>query len=397
MKILWLHNAARANHTGGEDTVANMEESLLHSRGETIVKYDRRNDEFNDYNVFQKAAMLWNTSWSNRSYAEVTKLIQQRRPDVAHVHNYFPLVSPAAMWACRDQGVPVVLTLHNYRMLCCNGIFHRNGMHCHECVEHGPWRGVRYGCVNDSKAQTAAAALMIQRHQRRRTWHEAVTLYIGLTEFGIQPFLEMGIPRDRIEIKPHFIDPDPLPGQDSGYALYVGRLIENKGVRQLVDVWPRLKNLPLKIIGEGPLGDELRRQAATDGSNIEFLGLQPANRVLEQLHGARLLLVPSLHREGFPRVVTEGLACGVPIVASDVEPLPSIVADGDTGQIFAARDLDDLHARITKINDDSVLRERMRAAARNEYESKYNAESNYQRLLQIYDQAIATNKSRAGQ
>jgi glycosyltransferase involved in cell wall biosynthesis len=393
MKILWLHNAARANHTGGEDTVANMEEALLRSRGEEIIKYDRRNDEFTNYNLFQKASLFWNTSWSKRSYNDVTKLIRTRRPEIAHVHNYFPLLSPAVIWACHDQGVPVVLTLHNYRMLCCNGIFHRNGDHCHECVEHGPWRGVRYGCVNNSKAQTAAAARMIQTHQRLKTWQDAVTIYIGLTEYGIKPFLEMGIPRDKIEIKPHFIDPDPGVGRDLGYALFVGRLIENKGVRQLVDVWSTIDNLPLKIVGEGPLGAELREQAAAMGANIQFLGLQPSDEVLQQLHGARVLLVPSLHREGFPRVVTEGLACGVPIIASNVEPLPSIVQDGDTGLIFAARNLADLQAKIEQMNDDVEARQRMRHAARVDYENNYNADSNYQRLVDIYRQAIAQDLS----
>jgi glycosyltransferase involved in cell wall biosynthesis len=389
MKILWLHNAARAGHTGGEDTVARMEEALLRSRGEEIIKYDRRNDEYNDYSLWEKASLFWNTSWSKRSYDDISKLIHEHRPEVAHVHNYFPLLSPAAFWACHDNDVPVVLTLHNYRMQCCNGIFHRNGKHCHECIEHGAWRGVRYGCVNDSKAQTAAAALMIQTHHRKQTWHKAVTRYIGLTEYGIRPFLEMGISRDKIDIKPHFIDPDPGIGTDRGYAMYVGRLIENKGIRQLIDVWPKIDDLPLKVIGEGPIGDDLREQAKATNANVEFLGLQPTAEVLNQLHGARMLLVPSLHHEGFPRVVTEGLACGVPIVCSDVEPLPGIVQHGETGMVFEARNLSDLHAKIEQINDNSEQRAKMRIAARADYESHYNAASNYDRLIEIYRHAMA--------
>ena len=317
-----------------------------------LIKYDRRNDEFADYSALQKAAMFWHTSWSRRSYQDIVDLIRTHRPDVAHVHNYFPLLSPAAFWACHDERTPVVLTLHNYRMLCCNGIFHRDGQHCHECVEHGPWRGVRHACVNDSRAQSAAAAHDDSHAPARNApGSEAVTLYIGLTEIGIEPFLKMGIPRERLAIKPHFIDPDPGTGTDQGYALYVGRLIENKGVRQLVEVWPRLGSLPLRIVGEGPLGGELRQLAATNGANIEFLGLQPPEQVLRQLQGARFLLVPSLHREGFPRVVTEALACGVPIVASNVEPLPTLIQHGQTGLIFEARNLDDLAAKLQEIQE----------------------------------------------
>lgn len=386
-----LHNQYQM--LGGEDTVALMEQALLERKGHTVVHYRRHNDEITDYNLLQKISLLWRTTWSSRSYADVCQIIKEERPDVAHVHNFFPLISPAGLSACHDMGVPLVYTLHNYRFLCANAILYRAGHVCEECIQTGPWRAFRYGCYRNSRLHTIPVSLMNAFHQRRGTWVEAVAVYIALTEFSKKLFVRAGIPEERIVIKPHFIDPDPGVGDDGGYALYVGRLFENKGIKTLVSAWRKLNGIPLKVIGEGYLRKELQETALHEGLDVEFLGIRPLSDVLHYLKGARFLVVPSLHHEGFPRVLVEALSFGVPVIATNVDPLPELVAHGRTGLIFEAGSSESLSAQVEWALTHEDTWRLMRKSARSEFETRYSAESNYCRLMEIYHMARATKDS----
>jgi glycosyltransferase involved in cell wall biosynthesis len=257
MNILIIHNFY--TQPGGEDVVFAAEKALLHERGHEIVEFVRRNDEINGIHYLGASVSV---VWSRDSQRALRRLIETVRPDVAHFHNTFLRISPAAYYACKDTGIPVIQTLHNYRLLCPSAIFFRDGHACENCLgKFIPWPGVLHRCYRDSRAATGAVAAMLVVHRLLRTWERTVDVFIALTEFARQKFIEGGLPADRVVVKPNFVHPDPGPGaHDGGYALFAGRLSPEKGVRTLLAAWERLgAGIPLKIAGDGPLAREVAR------------------------------------------------------------------------------------------------------------------------------------------
>ncbi|MDB4306204.1 glycosyltransferase family 1 protein, partial [bacterium] len=234
MRILLIHN--RYQQRGGEDIVFETERALLERAGHDVVVYERHNDEINGYPVWRRADLLRRTIWATDSARSICEILVQNRPQVAHFYNSFPLISPAAYYACASEGVPVVQTLPNYRLICPSAQLRRNGQICELCVGKSvAWEGVRYGCYRDSRAQSAAVAGMLLFHRLAGTWKKCVHTYIALTEFSRQKFIDGGLPAEKIAVKPNFLHPDPGPRtRDSGYALFVGRLTTEKGVATLL-------------------------------------------------------------------------------------------------------------------------------------------------------------------
>jgi glycosyltransferase involved in cell wall biosynthesis len=390
MRILLLHNSYRQG-ASGEYTVFASEKALLESRGNAVLVYERSNDDIESFTPWRKLSLLWETSWSKRSYRDIKELIRRERPDVAHFHNTLPLISPSAYYACQEEGVPVVQTLHNYRLFCAAGIMLRSGRACEECLHHGPWRGVRYGCYRGSRVQTAAVAHMVSSHRRARTWTEQVDAYIALTEFSRRKFVQAGVPAEKIFVKPNFLNGDRLGLSAGGaYAIYLGRLTSNKGVRTMLSAWRELPDVPLKIVGDGPLRGELERAAASDGlRQVDFLGHQSWERCMELLQGAGFLVLPSEHHEGFPCVVAEAYGLGKPVLGSRQEPLPELIEDGETGMLFETGCAGDLAEKARRLCQDRDRLANMGTAARRTFDAKYTAERNYQALMQIYQAVIS--------
>ncbi len=388
-KVLLVHN--RYQQRGGEDSVMQAEKALLSAAGHEVAEYSRHNDEIVNYGLWQKATLAPRTVWAWDSYRQLKTLLQTEKPDLAHFHNTFPLISPAAYEACREAGVPVVQTLHNYRLFCPAATFFRDGQVCEECVQHSLWRGIRYGCYRNSRPATATVALMLAVHRRRRTWTRQVDCYVALTEFSRRKFIEAGLPAERIVVKPNFVHPDPRARNDRGeYALFVGRLSPEKGLRTLLHAWQRLRDrVPLRIVGDGPLRSELEAGASCRGlSNISFEGRLPRDRTLKAMKGARFLVFPSEWYECFPVTIVEAFACGVPVVASRLGAMEEIVGDGRTGLHFTPGDSDDLAAKVEWAWTHPERMEEMGREARAEYEAKYTAERNYQMLMDIYKRAM---------
>jgi glycosyltransferase involved in cell wall biosynthesis len=324
--------------------------------------------------------------------------LREVRPDVVHVHNFFPLVSPAIYYACRDAGVPVVQTLHNYRLLCPGATFYRDGHVCEECPTHGLQRSVIHGCYRDSRLGTATTAVMLKVHRQRKTWTEAVNRYIALTEFSRRKFVEGGLPAERIVVKPNFVLPDPGPGRGSrDYAMFVGRLVDLKGVPTMLAAWKRLnKRIPLVIAGDGPYRAELEAQLAGNGlSAVEYRGRLSRPETLAAIQGAKFLIFPSEWYEGFPVTIAESFACGTPVIASRLGSMPDIVADGRTGLHFEAGNADDLAQKVEWAWSHGVEMETMSRTARTEFEARYTAERNYEELIDVYQAAIDSVKQPA--
>ena len=383
MKIVLAHNYYQ--QAGGEDQCVAAEAAMLRDNGNTVIPYFLHNDAINDMGRLQVALR---TVWSRPAHHELRALVRAERPDVVHFHNTFPLISPAAYYAVRAEKVPVIQTLHNFRLLCPNALFFRDGKVCEDCLGKSiPWPGVVHKCYRGSRAASATVAAMTATHRALGTWRHAVDRYIALTEFGRQKFIEGGLPADRIEVKANFVYPDPGPAAGAGrYAVYVGRLSAEKGIDTLLSAWRQLGGaVPLKIVGTGPLAESV---AAAQDAGIECLGAQPLDAVYELIGGAEFLVLPSQCYENFPRVVVEAFAKGTPVIASDLGAMARVVDHGRTGLRFPPGDAVGLAAQVRRLLGDPSERLRMRGEARREYEAKYTAESNYRQLMAIYEQAL---------
>lgn len=386
MKILIAHNYYRT--PGGEDAVFKSECELLKSFGEEVILYERANAELDDLSDLRKFKYLFSLGYSKKTYNEIRALIKKFRPDAAHFHNIFFLITPAAYFACKDEGVPVVQSQHNFRLLCSNALFYRNNKPCEDCLRKSLWEGVRHKCYRNSRVLTGFAAWAIDLHWKKNTWMNKVDMYITAADFTRQKYLQRGIPKEKISIKPHFLSKDP--GQRSGhknYVLYVGRLSQEKGVDVLIRAWEALKHIPLKIIGNGEQGSQLR-ELAKHNSDIEFLGRLPEEECERYLREACLLVIPSVCYESFPRILVEAYAHGLPVVASRLGSLAELIIDGKTGLLFEPGEAQDLAEKVRFLLEDEPKRLAMGTEVRLEYEGKYTPQENYKQLVTIYKQAI---------
>lgn len=393
MRIIVLHT--HYQQPGGEDQSVAAEVALLREKGDEVQPLTFHNRDLEGLPSWKQAAL---TLWNREAYCRVREAIRAQRPDIVHIHNTFPLASPAVVHAAKAEGVPVVMTLHNYRLLCVNALFFREGRVCEDCLGRLPWRGVVRGCYRGSPLASGVVAAMLTTHRALGTWARGVDVYIALTEFARRKFMEGGLPAEKIVVKPNFVHPDPGPGEGKGgYALFVGRLSPEKGVRTLLRAWERLKGIPLKIVGDGPLRAEMEDLVRGGGlEGVEMLGRRPREEVLGLMREAGVLVFPSECYENFPMTVAEAFACGLPVVASRLGAMAGIVEDGRTGLLFAPGDAEDLAAKVAWLFSHPEELARMRREARAEYEAKYTAERNYQLLMEIYGQALEAGHRRRG-
>jgi glycosyltransferase involved in cell wall biosynthesis len=390
MKILQVHNFYQ--QPGGEDVVFSQERGLLESKGHEVITYTRSNHEAQAGSLLDRARMLRSIVSSDESRRQVTDLLRARKPDLVHIHNTFMMISPSIYDACAALGVPTVLTLHNYRMLCPSTTLYRNGEVCEECIDGGLARGVMHGCYRESRLTTAAVAMMIQIHRSSKTWDRHVGAFIALTEFAKQKFIDNGLPSAKIHVKPNFVAPDPGERERAGdYALFVGRLSPEKGVAVLLEAWGKLGvPVPLKIVGDGPSRAELQSQAERLGlPRVEFLGRLEAAAARETIKRAGFLVIPSLWYEGFPLVIAESFACGVPVVGSRLGSMEEIIRDGGDGVHFTAGDADDLAEKVRWAWTHPAEMEEFGRSARRKFEAHYSPQANYEALMDIYGKAAS--------
>lgn len=383
MRICLIHEQYR--QPGGEDLSAAAEGALLESRGWEVQRYTVHNDEIGRYG---RLALARCTLWNRRVYRDLRELLRSGRPQAAHFHNTFPLVSPAAYYAAREEGVPVVQTLRNFRLLCVNALLMRGGGACESCLGRAPWRGVLHRCYRNSLGASAAAAAMLIYHRWKRTYAEMVDVYVALTDFTRRKFIAGGLPAEKIVVKPNFVHPDPGPGAGAGgYAVFAGRLSAEKGVLTLLRAWERIGlKLPLKIAGDGPLAPAVQ-DAVGRSPGLAWLRQVSLEGVLRLLGDAAFLVLPSECYENMPRTIVEAFAKGTPVVASRLGAMAELVRHGESGRLFQPGDAEDLAAQAHWMVSHPSERARMRRAAREEYEAKYTAQRNYRMLMEVYRQA----------
>lgn len=387
MKLLLCHN--HYQQAGGEDEVFAAESALLESFGHQVVRYAVHNDRIADMG---RARLAADTLWNRDSHRQVRRLIRRERPDVVHFYNTFPLLSPSVYYAARAESCPVVQSLHNYRLMCPNALFYREGRICEDCLgKFVPWNGVLHKCYRGDRGASAVVASMLVGHRLLGTWKRTVDIYVaGMTGFVREKFRAGGIPVDRLVLKPNFVFPDPGEGDgDGGYALFAGRLTPEKGVTTLLEAWAQLpEGRSLLILGDGRMAPEVEQVAALH-PGVEWLGRKSLDETYALLKRAAFLICPSEWYEALPRIIVDSFAVGTPVLASEVGAMADVVHDGLEGLHFRTGDAEHLAERASWLFEHPDERSKMRAAARAEYLDRYTAEKNHEMLMDVYRRAMA--------
>jgi glycosyltransferase involved in cell wall biosynthesis len=384
-----VHNANQ--QYSGDDVVVAHESKLLESAGNQVVFFKRSNWDVESYTGLRKISLMKETVWASDTKRDLARVLREEKPDIVHVHNTFVMISPSIYSACCEAGVPVVQTLHNFRLLCPSATLFRKGKVCEECMQHSLFRSVAYGCYRGSRGATAATALMLKFHRLRDTWHREISCFVALSEFARNKFIEGGLPAEKIAVKPNFIDPDPGNRTGDGdYALFVGRLSHEKRVDMILAAWKRLRiSIPIFIIGGGPEEEQLRAQATQEGlTNVHFKGKLPRERTIAALNNARFLVFPSEWYECFPMALVEAFACGAPVICARMGSMPEVVIEGRTGLHYTPGNVDELVHNVEWAWTHPREMRTMGELARKDYEARYTAERNYPMLMEIYRRAM---------
>jgi glycosyltransferase involved in cell wall biosynthesis len=396
MKVILAHNYYGSSAPSGENAVFEAEAQLLRQRGHTVIELTRRSDEIRGQRAWGSIKGGLSTPWNPFSKRVAEKMISRERPDVFHVHNSFPLLSPSVFYAAQNSRTATVLTLHNFRTYCAAGIPMRGERPCTDCLDRRSvvW-ALLHRCYRGSLAATAPMAAMIWLHRCLGTWQSKVDAFIALTEFQKDILCAAGLPRERVFVKPHFLadPPEPLPWNvREAKVLFIGRLGAEKGCHILLEAWRRWgSEAPrLEVIGEGPERSKLEALVNEAGLNdrIAFPGQLSFEKVQESLGKARLLVLPSLCFEGLPMVIQEAYALGVPVAASRLGSMPCLIIEGITGTLFEAGNPNDLLEKVKNAWGETRRLAAWGEGARKEFDATFTADTNYRLLMQIYREAI---------
>jgi glycosyltransferase involved in cell wall biosynthesis len=396
MKILLVHNYYRRGNPGGEDVVFDQETALLREAGYSIETYTRSNDELHEARWVDRWSALEQLVRPARAASELIESVESFAPDVIHAHNIFPLIGSALFSAAASRNIPVVLTLHNYRLSCIAATHYRAGRVCEDCTFGSSWSGVLRGCYRGSRVASAAVAFATGEWNHAIRTIQQAAVVIALSKFAASRLIENGIPPGRVFIKPNFVDAVAVPSvpfNTDGYAtddyvVFAGRLSEEKGVLDLVVAWRQMSGLKLKILGDGPLRESIQRMVATEALNIELLGMLPREQAWAVMSRALCQIVPSRWFEGMPLVVLEAWSVGVPVIATRLGGLDEMLGEDERGLTFEAGNVAELVSRISLIRTSPLLRERLRVAGLAASEAYSRATS--LRLLQlVYSTALA--------
>lgn len=388
MKILLVHNRYRSAAPSGENRVVDQEAEALAGRGHEVMRFGRNSDEIGQWSLARKASLPAQAIWSRETYVDLKALLHHHRPGVVHVHNTFPLLSAAVLYACRDARIPVVATIHNYRLVCANGSFFRRGATCHDCAHGLPVYGVLHGCYRGSRAATVPVALAASLH--RQAWRSLISAYIFISASQRDLLAGFGLPPSRIFVRHNLIPRRSRPPMArTPTVVYAGRLDEAKGVRLLMAGWDcyRQKSgepgLKLVIAGGGPLEDEVALWASARPS-VEMHGIVSSDRCAELICQARAVVVPSAWQETFGLVAVEAMAAGVPPIAAGHGSFTELITPGVDGVLFSPGDPAALAVAIADIEADPERYEAYGDQARRTYEQRFDPQRSLEDLLGIY-------------
>ncbi|MEO0274870.1 MAG: glycosyltransferase family 4 protein [candidate division WOR-3 bacterium] len=392
MNILIIHNFHRSGAPSGDDVVVRQEMELLKSKGNNVFLLSRHNDDFEKYSMVRKLSTFLNLHYSRASYSEVFNFLKKERVDIVHIHNVFPLWTPAVYFAGKDAGIPVVHTLHDFRFFCANAFLFREGQICELCLEKSGIYSLYFRCFKNSVPGSFLVARYLSKVKGQKLYNLA-DAYIALGSYSKEKLAKFGIPAEKIVIKPNFVE--DLVGEPDfkkqNYFVYVGRLSREKGLDVLLSAFSRkeLSNMIVKVIGSGPEEDEYKNYVMKNNlGNVDFLGFLPRKEVLNVVQGALALIFPSNWPETFGMVIAEAFQAGTTVIASNFGTMADIVEDGKTGLLFKKGDPQDLAKKILYLANNPEIAIEMGKNARQEYLQKYTPEVNYNILMDIYRRVI---------
>lgn len=392
MKVLVVHNRYRSKSPGGEDRVVDQEVAALVAAGHVVHRFERFSDDIAEWSLAKKALVPGRVLWSQEARRSLRRELRTFQPDVVHVHNTFPLLSPSVLYACRDEQVPVVATIHHYGLVCASGVLFRDGAVCHDCVGRSPLPGIRHGCYRDSTAATVPMAAALVAH--RRAWRTMVSAYVFISGAQREIIAADGFPADRLFVKHNFVAPmAPRADPPDDAVMYAGRLTGAKGLPLLMDAWDRYcqedpgGSLRLVIAGAGPLESQVAAWAATRAS-VHWLGTLTREDCAALTTRCRAVIAPSQWEEPFGLVVPEAMAAGVPPVAAAHGSFRELIDHGVDGILFPPGDVSALASVFKNIAAQPSLYLELGDAARETYHRRFSERSNIARLVQIYRFAI---------
>ncbi len=382
MRILVAHN--QYHYRGGEDTVVDAEVALLRQHGHEVEVYRRDNAELA---AMSPPSAALSTLWSRRTLDDLAHLVDGFAPDLVHAHNTFPLISPSLHAGARRHRLPVIQTLHNFRLVCPQAMLVRRGRSCTDCVGRLPWPGVLHRCYRQSFMQTSTVAAMLVMHRLRRTWQRDVTRFIALNQMCRDIFTEGGLPMDKLVIKPNFVVAHCTPDweQRSG-GVFIGRLAEEKGLDVLAQALQQLPGQRIAVYGKGPL-----QSMVMQSPGLDFRGFQTPEVLARRMHAAAYLVMPSTGVESFGLVAVEAFAAGTPVIASRQGGLLELIVHGKTGLLVEPGNASALAQAIRYAETHPEQMRAMGRAAWESYLANYTPERNYAQLMHIYQQAIAAS------
>jgi glycosyltransferase involved in cell wall biosynthesis len=402
MKVLIVHNRYRLAAPSGENAVVDQESSALMARGHEVALFQRHSEEIASWSRLRRATLPARILWSEGSRRAITESLIEFAPDVVHVHNTFPLVTPSVLYACRDAAVPVVATLHNYKLGCANGALFRDGHVCHDCLAGSSLPGLIHGCYRGSPASTAPVVLGSWLHAT--AWQTLITAYVFISQAQQDLLAPIGLPVDRSFVKHNFVPP-PMHDDEiatESQVAYVGRLDEAKGALFLMKAWDafidRRPRSPLRlvVVGGGEMSESVARWAVQHPS-VTMAGQVSRPKVFRILSESRAVVVPSQWEETFGMVAVEAMAAGTPPVASAHGAFPELITPRADGALFPPTDLGALVKILIDIDDNPHLWEGYGQQARQTYQNRFSLDAGIARLLEIYRFAVEHPIGHSGQ
>ncbi|MGA2463609.1 MAG: glycosyltransferase family 4 protein [Thermodesulfobacteriota bacterium] len=391
MRILFVHNHYGDGVRGGEEWLVRRQSMLLRSNGHEVQEYYRKNSEFIRKPLWQRLTQFRNLIWSKTSYYDVQKQIEEFKPDIMHVHNFWMILSPSIFRAAHDKGVATVLSLNNYRLAgCVSGLMLRNGKPCKLCAGRNPWRSILYGCYGGRRTRSLVKYMMYDRSKREGVWESEVDAFVASTEFGRRAFIAGGLPAGKVYMMPEFAQ-DPLEGggiSPGRGAIVVGRLSPEKGLHTLLKAWQAI-DYPLTVVGEGPLRAELERKAP---AQVKFTGFLEDRELGELRLRSAFTVFPSECYEGFGSVMVESLASGRAVIACNLGGRAEVIQHGENGLLYNPGDANDLRCKVIEMLKDPQKIQTMGFNARQTYVNKYTVEQGYKSLIDIYKKVVSSKR-----
>ena len=388
MKILQIHNEYQT--VGGEEFSLNAEKSVLEENGHKVQQWIAKSSEISKFSPIKKFQVSLNSMWSRNIYSQIKSFLKVHRPDIAHIHNTVPLISPSVYAACQAENIPVVQTLHNFKFVCPGSNLYRNNQVCEKCIGKSfTYPALIHGCYRRDYLSTAFLVSTLTFNRLRGTYAKEIDTYVALTDFARQKFIEAGLPEEKLVVKPNFVTSQISEGTHQGkYVLFAGRLISQKGIETLLQAWSLLGGeVPLKIAGTGYLAKHLQSGLP---ANVEYLGQLPRQNVISLMQNATALVFPSEWYEGFPMTIVEAFATGLPVITSRLGGMAEIVQAGHSGWHFEPGNPQDLAITVRQAWDNLQEVKRRGELARLQYEELYSPDRNYKMLLNIYQKALKT-------